>query len=100
MPAFNAGKFQKLFHHLGQPLGLAQDDVEAFLHLFLILELPAGQGLAPAADRRQRGAQLMETEERNSDFSFSDCRIFMDMSLMVSVSTPISSSNFFSIFTP
>ena len=41
-----------------------------------------------------------ETEEMNSDWVFSDCLIFMDMSLMVSVRSPISSSNFFSICTP
>ena len=41
-----------------------------------------------------------ETEEINSDWVFSDCLIFMDMSLMVSVSSPISSSYFFSICIP
>ena len=32
-----------------------------------------------------------ETEEMNSDFTFSDWAIFMDMSLMESISSPISS---------
>ena len=41
-----------------------------------------------------------ETEEMNSDWVFSDCLIFRDMSLMVSVSSPTSSSYFFSICTP
>ncbi len=41
-----------------------------------------------------------ETEEINSLWVFSAWAIFMDMSLMASVSSPISSSNFFSIWTP
>ena len=41
-----------------------------------------------------------DTEEMNSFFSFSDCRIARDMSLMASVRSPTSSSNFFSIWMP
>ena len=41
-----------------------------------------------------------DTDEMNSDWVFSDWRIFRDMSLMASVSSPISSSYFFSICTP
>ena len=41
-----------------------------------------------------------ETEEMNSDCVFSACPIFIDMSLMVSASSPISSSYCFGMRTP
>ena len=45
----------------------------------------------------RKGMDIIVSEDMNSDCVFSEALIFMDMSLMVSVSSPISSSYFFSI---
>ena len=53
------GKLQQLLHHARQAAGLLDDDAQAPAQLAGVAAFIPQQGLAPAADGRQRGAQLV-----------------------------------------
>ena len=56
---FNAGELQQLFYHAGQAPGLAGDDAHALAHVAFVAGLAAHNGLGPAGDGGEGGAQLM-----------------------------------------
>ena len=58
-PALDAGKVQKLLHHLRKPLRLPHDDLHALPPCFGVQVVVAQQRFAPAPYGGQRGAQLV-----------------------------------------
>ena len=52
-------ELQQLLHHIGKPAGFTEDDPHAPAQLLGVAAVISQQGLAPAVDSRQRGAQLM-----------------------------------------
>ena len=55
----NPGELQQLLHHPRQPPGLAGDDGHALAHVPFVPGLAAHDGLGPAGDGGQRGAQFV-----------------------------------------
>ena len=55
----DAGELQQLLHHVGQPPGLGHDDAHALLHVPGVPHLPVHDGLRPAVDGGEGGAQLV-----------------------------------------
>ena len=90
------GELQQLLHHGGQAPGLAEDDEHAPAGLHRVDVVAAERSVSPQPVMAVRGVRSSwDTEETNSACIFSVWAILADISLMVSASSPISSSRCF-----